>query len=53
MVNLSYSDPTTYQMLNDALWPVKLMLAIVCAYLLHEFIRDKIDDDFDDPDCPA
>lgn len=55
MVSLSYSDPTTYQMLNDALWPLKLMGAIVCAYLVHECIRDWIEErkdpfDGEDPD---
>jgi hypothetical protein len=36
-------------MITEALWPIKLALAIVVAYLVHEWVRD-IFDDHDDPD---
>lgn len=35
----------------DPLWPFKLSAAIVLAYLVHEWITDKIDGG--PPDCPA
>lgn len=39
-------------MVMDSLWPLKMAGAIVCAYLLHEYIRYyfNIHDDDDDPD---
>lgn len=51
----STSNPATYQMISDALWPLKLLFAIICAYLGHEYVREHIihNDDDDEPDCPA
>lgn len=42
-------------MISDALWPLKLMFAIVTAYLVHEAIGHWVDrqNDDDEPDCPA
>lgn len=42
--------PSTYELLADALWPVKLMGAIVCAYLVHEYLVDRFVDNHDDED---
>ncbi len=37
------SLPSTYEIIHDLIMPLNLMMAIVCAYLVHEYLTDRFD----------
>jgi hypothetical protein len=41
---------STYDLIADALWPVKLMCAVASAMLIHEWVCDTFLDRGDDDD---